>query len=142
MPDQSTPKPSGAAALAGILAFIAGLDALVNPGRSAEGEATAEDHAPADGDETEPRTQFHTFTNPAEARADFLATNRELIEEKAVAIIVLSPRDHADVQATVMTLPGMCAFDKASALHQIADSIASTHRVADCPRREETRASN
>mgnify|MGYP003393224730 CR=1 FL=1 len=136
MPDQTTPKPS-AAALAGILAFLAGVDALVNPGRSAEGDATA------DSADAEPREQTRTFATAEETRAAFLSDNRELIEEKAVAIVVLSPRGDGDVQASVMSLPGMCAFEQAAALRAVSDSIAANHSAADCARRRaDARAAN
>ncbi|MFD3748367.1 hypothetical protein [Nocardia sp. NPDC058633] len=130
MPDQTAPSFNRADALAGLLGILASVEALTKrASRAAEDEPSTES-PDADG-----RKAFRTFATAAEVRADFLSANRELMEEKAVAIVVLTPRGENDVQAAVMTLPGMCAYKQAIALQAVADSIANTHSTAECDRR-------
>lgn len=91
--------------------------------------------------EDEPKV--YQYETDAEARAAFLADNREVIENEAVAMVVLARGADGELRARVLSTHGACAYTQGSVLIDVAEEIGRTHNVAACAqRRAESGARN
>lgn len=124
---------------AGLLALLAILGIFEASQNAANGEAA--DQEP--GDEREAETEeikVNTFTTDTEARASFLADNRDVIENEAVAIVVLAPNADGELRARVLSTHGACAYEQGIVLLDVAEEVGRTHDSLACADRRRAKA--
>lgn len=120
---------------AGLLALLAILGVF----EASQNAPEHDDTDRADGDQAdEPRV--HAYTTDAEARSAFLADNRDVIENEAVAMVVVVPNADGELRARVLSTSGACAYEQGSVLLDVAEEIGANHNARACATRRRAAA--